>query len=150
MSLRTINKVTLIGNVVNRPEGNLTRNGVKVVTFYVMTDRKWKTGNEYRTASMSHACTAWAGLGDVCEKILDVGDLVYIEGRLENKRFTSTEEVEQGDGTFVPVRVEKEVSEVVIDEMILLRKGRSGLDDETSDNITNEMSKLEGRKYAQE
>lgn len=119
MSIKTLNKVTLIGNVVNRPESNITKGGVPVTTFYVMTDRKWRSGDEVRSASTSHACVAWAGLGTVCEKILDVGDLVYLEGRLENKRFTSTEESLDGQGV---IQVEKEVSEIVLNELILLRK----------------------------
>lgn len=118
MNVKTLNKVTLIGVVVRRPESNVTNSGVPVSTFYLMTDRTWAKGDEVRSSSMSHACVAWARMSTLADEMLDVGDLVYVEGRLETKIFKSYDTDENGE----PIQVQREISEIVVGNMIVLRK----------------------------
>ncbi len=87
-----MNKVFLIGNVVRKPEIKRTRKGVAVTTFHVITDRQWVVNGEEREESTKHVCVAWDRLAEVCEKVLDKGSLIYVDGRLETKTLQESEE----------------------------------------------------------
>ena len=86
---RSLNKVTLIGNLGADPEVRSTNNGSRVATLSVATSRQWLgTGGEKQEKSDWHRVIFWnnkggSGLADVCEKYLKKGDKVYIEGRIE-------------------------------------------------------------------
>ena len=86
---RSLNKVTLIGNLGADPEVRSTNNGSRVATLSVATSRSWLgTGGEKQEKTDWHRVICWnnkngSGLADVCEKYLKKGDKVYIEGRIE-------------------------------------------------------------------
>jgi len=86
---RSLNKVTLIGNLGADPEVRSTNNGSRVATLSVATSRQWTgTGGEKQEKTDWHRVICWnnkggSGLADVCEKYLKKGDKVYVEGRIE-------------------------------------------------------------------
>ena len=86
---RSLNKVTLIGNLGADPEVRSTNNGSRVATLSVATSRQWiGNGGEKQEKTDWHRVICWnnkagSGLADVCEKYLKKGDKVYIEGRIE-------------------------------------------------------------------
>ena len=85
---RSLNKVTLIGNLGADPEVRSTNNGSRVATLSLATGRQW-TGakGEKQEKTEWHRVICWnnkgSSLADVCEKYLKKGDKVYIEGRIE-------------------------------------------------------------------
>ena len=92
MKIRTLNSVTLIGNLVRKPELNQTKNGVSVCNFYLITDRLWKNKDgELRSESERHNCLAWSRLAEICHELLEKGTLAFIEGRLNTKKFLNRE-----------------------------------------------------------
>jgi single-strand DNA-binding protein len=87
---RSLNKVTLIGNLGKDPEVRSTSNGSRVASFSVATSRIWNDASGTKQEKTEwHRCVAWnaAGKGpqlaDVVEKYVKKGDKVYIEGRIE-------------------------------------------------------------------
>ena len=86
---RSLNKVTLIGNLGADPEVRSTNNGSRVATLSVATSRQWiGNGGEKQEKTDWHRVICWnnkggSGLADVCEKYLKKGDKVYVEGRIE-------------------------------------------------------------------
>jgi len=86
---RSLNKVSLIGNLGADPEVRSTNNGSRVATLSVATSRQWTgTGGEKQEKTDWHRVICWnnkgvSGLADVCEKYLKKGDKVYVEGRIE-------------------------------------------------------------------
>jgi single-strand DNA-binding protein len=86
---RSLNKVTLIGNLGADPEVRSTNNGSRVATLSVATSRQWTgNGGEKQEKTDWHRVICWnnkggSGLADVCEKYLKKGDKVYVEGRIE-------------------------------------------------------------------
>jgi len=84
--MRTVNKVTLIGNVTRDPLIKTTEAGKKVAIFTIATNRYYKTTTgEQKSESEFHNCIAWGNLAERVENYLVKGKLVYIEGRLKTR-----------------------------------------------------------------
>lgn len=83
-----VNKVILIGNLGRDPEVRYTQNGTAVATFSVATTEVFKKqdgGKDERTEW--HNVVAWARLGEICGKYLSKGSKVYVEGRLQTRKW---------------------------------------------------------------
>lgn len=88
---RSVNKVTLLGNLGNDPEVRTTAGGGKVATFSLATSRQWNSqSGEKQEKTEWHRCVAWnarqgsgMGLADVVEKYCRKGERVYVEGSIE-------------------------------------------------------------------
>lgn len=98
MRSRTLNQVQLIGNIIRKPDLNQTSKGNSVCNFYLITDREWTTkAGERRSESTKHNCLAWNRLAEICYELFEQGSLVYVEGRIiQRKSFNkpNTEELE--------------------------------------------------------
>lgn len=115
--MRTVNKVTLIGNVTRDPAIKTTETGKKIALFTIATNRYYKSAEgENKSESEFHNCVAWWSLAERVEKYLLKGKLVYAEGRLR------TRVIEKDDGT----KIYK--TEVVVSHLIFLNK-KSDFDD---------------------
>lgn len=85
---RSLNKVTLIGNLGKDPEVRATSNGSRVASFSLATTRTWNdpSGSKQEKTEW-HRCVAWnskfSQLADVVEKYVKKGDRLYVEGRIE-------------------------------------------------------------------
>ena len=93
---RSLNKVTLIGNLGQDPEIRTVANGGKVATFSLATSRQWNSpGGEKQEKTEWHRCVVWnareSGLADVVEKYCKKGDRVYVEGRIEYRQWQDKE-----------------------------------------------------------
>ena len=96
---RSVNKVTLIGNLGNDPEVRTTAGGGKVATFSLATSRQWnsQTGEKQEKTEW-HRCVAWngrqgsgMGLADIVEKYCRKGERVYVEGSIEYGQYKDKE-----------------------------------------------------------
>ena len=93
---RSLNKVTLIGNLGNDPEVRSTSGGNRMATFSLATSRTWNsTSGERQEKTEWHRCVAWnskfSTLADVVEKYVHKGDKLYVEGRIEYRQWTDKE-----------------------------------------------------------
>ena len=96
---RSLNKVTLIGNLGADPEIRSTTGGNKVANFSVATSRQWSSASgEKQEKTEWHKCIAWntrsgAGqqLADIVEKYVKKGDKVYVEGSIEYRQYEDKE-----------------------------------------------------------
>jgi single-strand DNA-binding protein len=124
---RSLNKVTLIGNVGNDPEIRTTQGGGKVANFSLATSRIWndQTGAKQEKTEW-HKCVIWnnraSTLADVAEKYVRKGEKLYVEGEIEYRQY------QDKDGQT------KYITEIKVRELILLggRPG-GGSSDEDSD-----------------
>jgi len=118
---RSLNKVTLIGNVTKNPDARSTQNGASMTTFSVATNRNWVRENgEKMEETEFHRIVAWSKLGELCKSLLVKGSRVYVEGRISTRKWDDT------DGAT------HQITEIIADEMIVLSKGASN-DEETGD-----------------
>jgi len=110
MSSRSLNKVMLIGNLTRDPNLRFTPNNTAVCSFGLATNRTWSSdGGDKQESVEFHNLVAWSKLAEICGQLLHKGDKVYVEGRLQTRSW-------QGDDG-----KERKVTEVVIDNMIMLR-----------------------------
>lgn len=118
MSARSLNKVMIIGNLTRDPNLRYTPGGAAVCSFGLATNRSWTPtdGGEKQEKVEYHNIVAWSKLADICGQLLHKGDKVYVEGRLQSRDWKAE------DGS------ERRITEIVIENMILLRSssGASG------------------------
>ena len=93
---RSLNKVTLIGNLGNDPEVRSTTGGNRVATFSLATSRSWNDASGSKQEKTEwHRCVVWntkgTGLADVVEKYCKKGDRIYVEGRIEYRQWQDKE-----------------------------------------------------------
>lgn len=107
----SLNKVMLIGNLGADPEIRSFQNGGKVANLRIATSEQWKDRNtgERQERTEWHTVAIFSeGLVNVVERFLKKGSKVYIEGKLQTRKWQdqngqdrySTEVVLRGfDGT---------------------------------------------------
>src|SRR5512145_2319654 len=88
-----INKVTLVGRLVRKPELRETASGQKVASFAVATNYMWR---DYKTkekhdATQFHRVVVWGKLADIAATYLDKASRVYLEGRLQYREWQDKE-----------------------------------------------------------
>ncbi|RJR28940.1 single-stranded DNA-binding protein [Candidatus Microgenomates bacterium] len=137
---RSLNRVQLIGNLTRDPELRYTPQGTAVATFSVATNRQWKTETgDSKDEAEFHRIVAWDKLAEICSQLLKKGSKVYVEGRIQTRKW-QTKEGE--DRTTV---------EIVISEMMLLDRGAGGEystspDVELPDDLTEEPAATQSKK----
>jgi len=118
MSTRSLNRVTLIGNLTRDPELKYTPQGTAVCSFGLATNREWTdSSGQKQEGAEFHRIVAWGKLGEICSQLLQKGRKVFVEGRLQTRAWKTQ------DGT------DRQVTEVIIEEMIALDAPKSGLSD---------------------
>jgi single-strand DNA-binding protein len=76
-------KLIIAGNVGNKPELRYTPQGDAVTSFSVATNRKWKTKDgQVGEETCWFRVSAWGRLAENCDKYLNKGSLVLVEGAL--------------------------------------------------------------------
>jgi len=91
---RGLNKVMIIGHLGRDPEMRYTPNGKPVTTFSVATNRTWNTqeGEKHIDTEWFNV-VAWGPLAEICKQCLVKGQQVYVEGRIQTRRWEDTEGV---------------------------------------------------------
>jgi len=112
---RGLNKVQIIGHLGKDPEMRYTPSGKPVTTFSVAVSRSWNSADGERHSETEwFNVVAWGNLAEICKQYLLKGLQVYIEGRLQTRRW------DDKDG-------QKHTSvEIVANEMMMLGDRREG------------------------
>ncbi len=127
MSVRSLNKVMLIGNLTRDPELRFTANGTPVATLGVATNKSWKDANgDMQESAQFHNIVAWGKMAEICQQILAKGMLVYVEGELTTRSW-------EGDDGVTRYKTEVRMSEM----KLLDGKGKSGASGSSSDSSTD-------------
>jgi single-strand DNA-binding protein len=87
----SVNKVILVGNLGRDPEVRSTQSGDKIVNLSIATSESWmdKRSGERREATEWHRVVIFSnGLADIADKYLQKGDKVYVEGKLQTRKWT--------------------------------------------------------------
>jgi len=130
MPSRCLNKVMLIGNLTRDPELRYTPAGMAVVSFGLATNRVWTTKQgEKKEDAQFHRIVAWNKLAELCSQLLAKGRRVYVEGRVQYREITDS------------ANMRKQVSEIVIEDMIIL--DNKGVNRGSSQNGEEEVSQDE-------
>ena len=83
-----LNKVMLIGNLGQDPETRYTQDGRAVSNFSLATNMKWKNkeGDQQEQVEW-HRIVVFGNLAEICQKYLKKGKQVYIEGRIQTRKW---------------------------------------------------------------
>jgi single-strand DNA-binding protein len=89
---RSLNKVMIIGYLGRDPEMRYTSSGKPVTTFSVAANRSWSSSSGERHEETEwFTVVAWGNLAEICKQHLSKGSQVYVEGRLQTRRWEDTE-----------------------------------------------------------
>jgi len=112
--MASVNKVILIGNLGRDPETRYTTGGDAVTNLRIATTETWKDkAGEKQEKTEWHTVVLFGRQAEIAGEYLKKGRPVYIEGRLQTRKYTDKE------------GVEKYSTEIVGDRMQLLG-GREG------------------------
>ncbi len=109
----SVNKVILVGNLGKDPDLRYTASGTAVCNFSLATTESYKDRDGNRQEKTEwHNIVVWRQLAEICGKYLAKGKQVYIEGKLQTRKW------EDRDGN------PRYTTEIVADQMQML--GRAG------------------------
>ena len=120
-----INKVELIGNLGADPEVKVMPSGGNVVNLRLATTRRWKDRNtgERKDATEWHRVVCFNRTADIVAQYLKKGSQVYIEGRLQTRKWQAQ------DGT------DRYSTEIVANSLTML--GKKSTETETLDKASH-------------
>ncbi len=87
----SVNKVTLVGNLGKDPEIRNAQSGMKIVNLTVATSDSWndKASGERKEQTEWHRVVIMNDrLAETAEKYLRKGSKVYLEGKLQTRKWT--------------------------------------------------------------
>ncbi len=116
MAKGSINKVLLIGNLGRDPEVRYTPNGTAVAQISIATTEVWKDkqSGENQERTEWHRVVLYSRLGEIAGEYLRKGSKVFIEGRLQTRKW---QDKNSGQDRYT--------TEVIADSMQML-DGKSG------------------------
>jgi single-strand DNA-binding protein len=115
--MASVNKVILIGNLGRDPETRYMPDGGAITNISVATTDVWKDKNgEKQEKTEWHRVAFFGKLAEIAGEYLKKGSQVYVEGRLQTRKWQDKE------------GVDKYTTEIVADRMQMLgsRQGMGG------------------------
>jgi len=110
MAGKSLNRVTLIGNLGKDPEVKFTPSGTPVAKIALATNERFKDKNgEWQDRTEWHNVVLWQRLAEIAGEYLKKGGKVYIEGRLQTRSWDDKQ-----------TNQKKYMTEVVAGTMVLL------------------------------
>lgn len=87
--MASVNKVILIGNLGRDPEIRYLPSGDAVANFSIATTEKWKDkSGEMQEQTEWHRIAFFGRQAEICGEYLRKGSSVYVEGRLQTRKWT--------------------------------------------------------------
>ncbi len=119
----SVNKAIVIGNAGKDPETKYTDAGVAVCTLVLATKHSWKQQDGTRQEKTEwHRVVFWGKLAEIVDKYVKKGSQVYVEGRIETRKWTD----KNGH--------DKYTTEIVADQMQML-SGRPKAEADNDDEV---------------
>ena len=123
--MRSVNKIILIGHVVNDPEMKKTKTEKDICTFSLATNRDWiDSSGEKHERTDFHRLVAWQKLATICGQYVNKGKALYVEGRLTNRNYKNKEgetkyisEIVMDTVNFLSVKKNEKKDEVNVEEI---------------------------------
>ena len=86
---RSVNKVTLIGNIGNDPDIKALPSGSQVANLSIATTDSWRDKNsgEMQERTEWHRVVFFDKLAEICGQYLKKGSRIYIEGNLRTRQW---------------------------------------------------------------
>lgn len=97
MASRGINKVIIVGNLGQDPEVRFMPNGSALANFTVATSESWKDkqSGEQKEKTEWHRIVMYQRLAEIAGEYLKKGSKVYLEGRLQTRKWQNQQGADQ-------------------------------------------------------
>ena len=82
-----VNQGTILGRV-GKIDTKTTQNGNKITHISMVTSKKYVKNGEKQEKVTWHNVTAFSKVAEIAEKYVNVGDLLYIQGEMDNQKYT--------------------------------------------------------------
>jgi single-strand DNA-binding protein len=90
--MASVNKVMILGNLGQDPELRNTQNGKAVTTLRVATTDTWNDASGQRQERTEwHTIVVWGRAAENCKQYLAKGRAVFVEGRLQTRKWQDKE-----------------------------------------------------------
>lgn len=134
--MASLNKVILIGNLGKDPEVRVTTSGQTMANFSLATKERFKNKNGEREERTEwHSIVLWGRLAEIARDYLHKGKQIYVEGRLQTRKWQDKE------------GVDRYTVEVVVDKMQMLgAKGEGGQQPQHVEDLSG-MSEYDDSEY---
>ena len=92
-----INKVILVGNLGAKPEIKYASNGNAITNLSIATSESWtdKNSGEKQERTEWHRVSLFGKLAEIAAQYTDKGSKVYVEGKLETRKYTDNAGIEK-------------------------------------------------------
>lgn len=112
--MSSVNKVILIGNVGKDPETRFSESGTAIANLTIATTNRFKNKQgQTQEDTEWHRVVAYGKLAEIIDKYVQKGKPLYIEGRLQTRKWTD----KQG--------VDRYTTEIVAEQMQMLGQKES-------------------------
>jgi single-strand DNA-binding protein len=96
MASKGVNKVILVGNLGKDPEVRYTPNGKAVANLTLATSESWKDqSGQIQEKTEWHRVSIFGKLAEIAGEYLRKGSQIYIEGKLQTRKWTNKEGQDQ-------------------------------------------------------
>lgn len=94
---RGVNKVILVGNLGADPEVRYTSDQRPIANLRIATSEGWKDRNtgEQQERTEWHRVVIFGKLAEIAQQYLRKGQQVYIEGKLQTRKWTGQDNIER-------------------------------------------------------
>ncbi|GIW65830.1 MAG: hypothetical protein KatS3mg094_349 [Candidatus Parcubacteria bacterium] len=83
-----LNKVFLIGRLVQEIDFKITNNGTQIAILNIATNRIYKDKNNQNIKETEfHRIIVWGKLAETCKNFLNKGRLIFVEGRIHYRNW---------------------------------------------------------------
>lgn len=82
-----VNKVIIVGRLGADVESKALDSGKTVANMSVATSESWTKDGEKHEKTEWHKCTVWGVQAENCAKYLKKGSQVYLEGKLQTRKW---------------------------------------------------------------
>ena len=83
--VKSVNQVTLLGNLARDPVMRYTQAGTPVISFSIATNHSYKSGDEWKEAVDFHNVVFWSKSAEIISQFCFKGSKIYIQGRLQTR-----------------------------------------------------------------
>ena len=136
--MKSVNKVTLLGNVGRDPEVKVLTGGNAVAEFSLATSTggyTTKDGREVPQKTQWHRIKAFGAITSAIERYVKKGSSIYVEGRIEYSEYEKNGE-------------KRTMTEIILEDMSLLANPQTG-GFITSESIQKQAQRIENPQPTQ-
>lgn len=111
-----LNKVTFIGTIGKKPEIRQSADGKKIASFSIAVNESYKdkSGEKKENTNWFNVVCFTPALCDVIEKYVGKGSRLYLDGKLQNRKYTDKS------------GIERYATDIVLQNFLMLDKKESG------------------------